>query len=52
MNKLELKEYLKSENKSGYKTRENHIKKNFPELYTEIYNFSISNCSRSFFLLC
>ena len=43
MNNLELKKYLETDNKSGYKTRENHIKNNFPELYVKIINFSKSN---------
>jgi len=40
MNNLELKKYLELENKSGYKTKENHIKKNFPELYIDIINYN------------
>ena len=43
MNNIELKKYLETDNKSGYKTRENHIKKNFPELYIKICNFSNTN---------
>ena len=43
MDSLELKKYLKSNNKSGYKTRENHIRENFPELYVKIHDFSKSD---------
>ena len=36
MNKLEFIEYLKTNNKTGSKTRINHIKKRFPEIYNEV----------------
>lgn len=39
MTKEELKEYLSIDNKSGYKTKENHIKSNFPDLYEIIIGF-------------
>jgi len=40
MNTQELENYLNTENKSGYKTREKHIKNKFPELYTKIINYN------------
>ena len=40
MNNLELKKYLELDNKSGYKTRENHIKNKFPEVYNDIINYN------------
>lgn len=40
MNKKEFKIYLKFNNKSGYKTREIHIKNKFPVLYNKITNFN------------
>jgi hypothetical protein len=43
MNNLELKKYLESNNRSGYKTRENHIREIFPELYVKIHDFSKSD---------
>ena len=38
MDRNELKKYLESDNKSGYKTREKHIKYKFPETYENIVN--------------
>jgi hypothetical protein len=38
MNNIELGEYIKLDNKSGFKTREKHIKDNFPETYEAINN--------------
>ena len=43
MNKNELNIYLNTDNKSGYKTREIHIKNNFPEMYKIIINYYGSN---------
>lgn len=43
MNSFELGEYLKLDNKSGFKTRENHIKKNFPETYEAINSMGHSS---------
>jgi hypothetical protein len=43
MESEELKVYLETNNKSGYKTREIHIKNNFPDLYNKIIEFSNSN---------
>lgn len=39
MNKNELKIYLSIDNKSGYKTKENHIKYKFPDHYQKINEF-------------
>jgi len=38
MNNNELKSYLETDNKSGYKTKEKHIKINFSELHDKIIN--------------
>lgn len=43
MNNVELKEYLYLNNKSGFKTREKHIKNKFPDLYEKIISFSKGN---------
>jgi len=43
MNNNELKNYLNLDNKSGYKTREKHIKNNFPDTYNEIINLNQNN---------
>jgi hypothetical protein len=37
MTKEELKKYLIEDNQSGYKTRESHFVKNFPEIHIQIY---------------
>lgn len=42
-NKDELKIYLINDNKSGYKTKKNHIKNNFPNLFNDIVSFSDKN---------
>ncbi len=43
MNKSELIEYFFIENKSGYKTRENHVKKNFSNIYNEIVDYPLNS---------
>jgi len=43
MNKIELLEYLKTDNKSGHKTREIHLKKNHPVEYEKIQSINIVN---------
>ena len=45
MDKFELKKYLETDNKSGYKTREKHIKNKFPEIFEII----ISNIDNNWF---
>lgn len=43
MDKDYYKKYFTSDNKSGHKTRENYVKKNFPELYSEIIKYPLNN---------
>lgn len=43
MNKIEFKKYLETNNKSGFKTREKHIKNNFPDVYEKIINLNSNN---------
>jgi len=38
MKQIELKSYLENDNKSGYKTKETHIKIKFPKIYDIIIN--------------
>lgn len=42
-NKIDFKKYITNDNKSGYKTKKNHIIKNFPLLYNEILLYSEKN---------
>ncbi|MDA3779293.1 MAG: hypothetical protein PF487_03525 [Bacteroidales bacterium] len=43
MNKLEIIDYLNTDNKTGSKSRENHIKKRFPDLYVAVINIDFIN---------
>jgi hypothetical protein len=43
MNNIELKIYLEANNKSGFKTREKHIKNNFPDVHEKIINLDLNN---------
>lgn len=43
MNNIELKKYLETNNKSGFKTREKHIQNHFPDVYEKIINLNSNN---------
>jgi len=43
MDRIELKKYLETNNKSGFKTREKHILNKFPDVYKKIINLNHSN---------
>lgn len=48
MKKKDLKKYFLTDNQSGYKTRENHVKKQFPDIYSEIINYHLNNDNMKF----